>query len=503
MSAGVRRTDDRLWPVFLLAGLAVTAGALALPRPWSEWVLAAVEAGGGVAVLAGVRRYRPEGALFWKLLAGGLFCFGGTHLNGLRGPAPLLDQMLLSAAFLLLTAAMVLRVRACSEPGHHRATLVDGAMVVLAVMAGSWSQVIGPMLAERWHNPTPAAIFCLYTLMALLRVAAAAVLLLAGNPRDRAHQLIVAGTFVAFTADTLYATSDRPPTVWHILGWVLGHLTIAAAALHPSMARAERGGDQQAVSRARLGLFATLTALHPLMNGPASAPGREEPPGGIALPMLFGIGVSVLLVLRMGMLGNLAERRARALDAALREQEALRAELEHRATHDPLTGLGNRAAVTEALGVAVGRPAGERGWLVLLDLDGFKEVNDTLGHPVGDELLVALGREFRRTAPDGLVARLGGDEFAVILPDAEPAAVLDTADALLHAAGLDHLLGGNRVRVSASIGVLRLDDVHSCAEALREADVALYAAKAAGRACYRIHAPENDRARNRAATGAG
>jgi diguanylate cyclase (GGDEF)-like protein len=313
----------------------------------------------------------------------------------------------------------------------------------------------------------------------------------------------VAGTFVSFTADTLYAASDRPPTVWHILGWVLGHLAVGAAALHPSMARAERGGDQQAVSRARLGLFATLTALHPLMYGLSAGQGQERPPGGIALPMLFGVGVSVLLVLRMGMLGNLAERRARALDAALREQEALRAELEHRATHDPLTGLGNRAAVTEALGVAVGRPAGERGWLVLLDLDGFKEVNDTLGHPVGDELLVALGREFRRTAPDGLVARLGGDEFAVILPDAGRAAALDVADALLHAAGLDHLLGGNRVRVSASIGVLGLDDVHSCAEALREADVALYAAKAAGRSCYRVHAPESDPARNRAATGAG
>jgi diguanylate cyclase (GGDEF)-like protein len=508
MGAVVRPLDRRLWPGFLLGGVAATVGALALPAPVTEWTLAAVEASAGVAVLVGIRRHRPAGALFWKLLAGGLFCFALTHLSGPRGPGPLLDQVALSVAFLLVTSAMMVRVRACSRPGHHRANLLDGAMVVLGVMAGAWPVVIGPVLAERWHHPTPVAMFGFYTILTLLRVAAAAVLLLAGNPRNRAHQLIVASTFLLFAAD---AASDRPATVWHVLAWMTGHLMVGAAGLHPSMALAERGGDPENLSRTRLGLFAALTAFYPLMTGLSALPRMTggpppgpPPPGGdglhmFVLPMLLGVGVSVLLVLRMGMLGNLAQRRARALDTALREQEALRAELEHRATHDPLTGLGNRAALTDALALAVGRPRGDRGWLLLLDLDGFKEVNDTLGHPVGDELLVALGAEFRRLAADGLVARLGGDEFAVIVPGG----ALDTADRLLHAAARDRLVGGHPVRVSASIGVLALDDVHSCADALRDADVALYAAKAAGRGCHRVHAPEGDRGGNRAATGVG
>ncbi|MFD1369488.1 GGDEF domain-containing protein [Actinoplanes sichuanensis] len=503
----MRRLDDWLWSGFLLGGVALTLGALLLPQPGAEWALTGVESCAGLAVLAGLRRYRPENPLFWKLLAAGLFFFALTHLAGPRGPGPLVDQLALGTAFLLVTAAMVVRVRSCSLPVNLRANLLDGAMVVLGVMAGAWPMVIGPVLAERWHHPTPAAVFGFYTILTLLRLAAAAVLLLAGNPRNRAHQLIVASTFLLFAADAGYAASDRPPTVWHILAWMTGHLMIGAAALHPSMARAERGGDPETLSRTRLGLFAVLTAFYPLMTGLNALPGLAggRPPAvadGLhmfVLPMLLGVGVSVLLVLRMGMLGNLAQRRARALDAALREQEALRAELEHRATHDPLTGLGNRAALTEALTTAVGRPVGDRGWLLLLDLDGFKEVNDTLGHPVGDELLVALGDEFRRITADGLVARLGGDEFAVLVPgDA-----VGTADRLLRAAAVEHLLGGAVVRVSASIGVLDLDDVHSCAEALRDADVALYAAKAAGRGCHRVHAPETDRRGNRAATGVG
>ncbi|GIF37090.1 diguanylate cyclase (GGDEF)-like protein [Actinoplanes xinjiangensis] len=508
MSAGVRRLDRRLWYGFLLGGAAAAAVALVLPAPAARWALAGVEVGAGLAVLAGIRRHRPEGALFWRLLAGGLFLFALTHLAGSHGPGSLLA---LSGAFLLVTVAMLVRVRACSRPGHHRANVLDGAMVVLGVMAGTWPVVIGPVLAERWNHPTPAAVFGFCTILMLLRVAGAAVLLLAGDPRNRAHQLVVASTFLLFAADATFAVSDRPPTVWHILAWMAGHLMIGAAALHPSMARAERGADPETLSRTRLGLFAVLTAFYPLMTGlnalprMAGGPPPDGPPPGesglhmFVLPMLLGVGVSVLLVLRMGMLGNLAQRRARALDAALREQEALRAELEHRATHDPLTGLGNRAALTEALTVAVGRPPGARGWLLLLDLDGFKEVNDTLGHPVGDELLVALGTEFRRLAADGLVARLGGDEFAVIVPGA----ALDTADTLLHAAARDRTLGGHPVRVSASIGVLALDDVHTCADALRDADVALYAAKAAGRGCYRVHAPESDRHGNRTATGVG
>jgi diguanylate cyclase (GGDEF)-like protein len=111
------------------------------------------------------------------------------------------------------------------------------------------------------------------------------------------------------------------------------------------------------------------------------------------------------------------------------DREDLRRRLQHEATHDPLTGLGNRARFLDELRRAL--PRAERHeqpvTVLYLDLDGFKEVNDTHGHAVGDEVLVAFGRHVRESVrPEDTAARLGGDEFAVLCEDttAEQAALV-------------------------------------------------------------------------------
>src|SRR5207248_10379376 len=125
------------------------------------------------------------------------------------------------------------------------------------------------------------------------------------------------------------------------------------------------------------------------------------------VPALLVMQLSVLLVLRLGLLLRTVNSRAEALRQALAVQEELQAQLTHRALHDPLTGLGNRALLAERLGGAVDSPFA----LMMLDLDGFKDINDTLGHPAGDELLVEVARRLRAVVPDETVVRLGGDEF--------------------------------------------------------------------------------------------
>jgi diguanylate cyclase (GGDEF)-like protein len=161
-------------------------------------------------------------------------------------------------------------------------------------------------------------------------------------------------------------------------------------------------------------------------------------------------------------------------------------ENKHRAGHDSLTGLANRSLLTERLDRAVSDAArsGKPGGLLLLDLDKFKEVNDSLGHHAGDLLLTEVAARLSGAVrgPD-TVARLGGDEFAVLLPDAgNPDDCLDLARRILDAIQGPVELDGTRVDISASVGVA-VFPAHTTdpAELLRHADHAMYTAKRSGR----------------------
>ncbi len=162
--------------------------------------------------------------------------------------------------------------------------------------------------------------------------------------------------------------------------------------------------------------------------------------------------------------------------------------LEHMAFHDGLTGLPNRRRFMQSLANAVARTQAEprNAWAVLyLDFDRFKLVNDSLGHSVGDELLVQLARRVQdKLRPSDLVARLGGDEFAILAERIEherDAVVL--AERLMDALRLPFMLGTHEITASASIGITFSAFGYSSAEAvLRDADTAMYKAKSDGKA---------------------
>ncbi len=178
------------------------------------------------------------------------------------------------------------------------------------------------------------------------------------------------------------------------------------------------------------------------------------------------------------------------------ERRSLQARLEHLAYHDPLTGLANREMVNERLGQIFAGPAGRRRvGLFFLDLDGFKVVNDSLGHDVGDELLKAVASVLTRCCGSGrLVARMGGDEFVIIVEDsAGEADVVALAEEIL--AGLAHPIrvGDHELAVTTSIGIVeRPVAATNPADLMKAADITLYRAKAEGKARYAMF----DRDRN-------
>jgi diguanylate cyclase (GGDEF)-like protein/PAS domain S-box-containing protein len=185
------------------------------------------------------------------------------------------------------------------------------------------------------------------------------------------------------------------------------------------------------------------------------------------------------------------------------ERYALADRLRFQAEHDPLTGLPNRALFFERL-TDVLRAAGPdtRVGLCYLDLDGFKMVNDSLGHGVGDDLLVIVAERLAKCVArwDHLVARTGGDEFVVLVEDpARPEDVIAVAEAILATLAEPVQLGGIPLVVTASVGVLDEPAATSTvAELMKAADVTLYWAKSDGRARWARFDPErHERERNR------
>jgi diguanylate cyclase (GGDEF)-like protein/PAS domain S-box-containing protein len=173
------------------------------------------------------------------------------------------------------------------------------------------------------------------------------------------------------------------------------------------------------------------------------------------------------------------------------ERRIMEEELARMARHDVLTGLPNRATFIERLQLAFAavRRGAAKVAVLFLDLDQFKDVNDTLGHPVGDLLLQAVAKRLQANIREiDIVARFGGDEFALIESDIrEPADAAVMADKVLKALSVSFLIQGNEIRIGASIGIAICGlDATDAETLLSHADVALYRAKAEGRGTYRF-----------------
>ncbi|HEV7656542.1 MAG TPA: bifunctional diguanylate cyclase/phosphodiesterase [Mycobacteriales bacterium] len=489
--------------VAMAAGAALAGAAFAVVAVWlvgrlpgSRAVgdLASVAAAGLAAAAGLVAARRTHGRVRrgWLLLATGcgIDALGQlswtAHQLGSGVPAPddwLTSGLLIGSVAVSLPGLLLLPARRLDRRRALR-LLLDVLMVGTALGVAGWALIIGPALARPGGGRMvldyglPYSVAAVVTLAVVVLVAAQAggrwlvpVLLVCGGLAVRAIGRLALVGLIIRDEYTAGGALD--------LCWIAGFGLIAAAALRrpadwpagtrPAASTAERS------TRVRV-LLPYLPVVVALIAAAVAGPGLRGP--GL---VLGSVAVIVLL---------LARQVLTALDNA-----AFAAEETRMAYSDPLTGLGNRALLAAEVARAQrAARGGDRLSLLLLDLDGFKAVNDSLGHEAGDRLLVRLAERLAATVgPEDVVARLGGDEFAVLVEAPTPGAGLRTARRLLDALGAPVEFSGRTVRVTVSIGVVEQVGGDT-GDVLRDADVAMYAAKAAGKACVRQFEPAMRRA---------
>ncbi|MBY4676157.1 sensor domain-containing protein [Marinobacterium arenosum] len=180
-----------------------------------------------------------------------------------------------------------------------------------------------------------------------------------------------------------------------------------------------------------------------------------------------------------------------AISEDITEKKQTQKQIERLAFYDPLTSLGNRRLFREQLDVELRKLKrnNSRLGMLYLDLDNFKQVNDSQGHDVGDQLLRQVGKRLRQSLRESdIIARLGGDEFVVLVPDAPSAeGVGQVASKLVDALVAPYQLEGHTANVTASVGItMAPDDGRDASELMKNADLAMYRAKQSGRNTYRF-----------------
>ncbi|MDQ1710198.1 MAG: hypothetical protein QOG49_1583 [Frankiaceae bacterium] len=292
-----------------------------------------------------------------------------------------------------------------------------------------------------------------------------------------------ADTIYAYTSSVSYETGSLLDPVW-----VAALLLIAVAAV-------AQQSDLSPVEPTERSVWLRTLLPYALVVPAAGIAAVQAVDGGPIDAVTIGVGISVVALVMLRQLLTLAENAllTRRLQRTVGELEARERDLHYQAFHDPLTGLANRSLFRDRLEHAVDRARRDQCVIAVLflDLDDFKLVNDRLGHEAGDELLVAVAARLQRAVRTAdTVARLGGDEFAVLIAQ-------DGFDgARLTAARIGELLQApfhlfeREVDVHASIGVALSEGADAEAEdLLRNADLAMYSAKYAGKGRSTFYGP--------------
>ncbi|WP_102126976.1 diguanylate cyclase domain-containing protein [Deinococcus planocerae] len=385
-------------------------------------------------------------------------------------------------AFLLLYPAwahgLSLLTRQPGEPRQSVALTLDVLIGVSAALAFAWYAFLAPALLAPEHPVTARVVSAAYPLLDLVLLGWLLALLLRRGHLPPRDVLLAVGLGLWVTVDFAFLTLDARDAYFpgHPIDalWAWASVAFGLSAWVDARATA---------TTRRLTLPRSVQMVVPYL-ALALAVGLNLATRPEATPAARGVTVATALVtLLVALRQLLALRENQRLTAAL---EASYGALAHAAHHDPLTGLPNRALFDLRLEeAAVGaRREGRALALLFIDLDGFKAVNDALGHAAGDTLLVHVSGRLRAALREGdTVARLGGDEFAVILPDVTgPDEALLTARRAREAIETPLVLGEQVARVSASTGVSFSLGGGDLVALYREADEAMYHAKRGGKA---------------------
>jgi diguanylate cyclase (GGDEF)-like protein len=439
--------QDRQWRALLVACALLALPSIRDPggRPAIGcYLLGLALIGGGL--LLGLRRMPASHRSSWGWIgAGALSAVVGSAcwelpisqltVQGVAGQ----DLFWLSVYPLILRGVFLRIAARGSGPDVRRAVLLDMIVVTSAATVVAWHLLIGPALGlYASAGPLVTIVAVAYPLGDVSMFALGAALLIAPTRHGVPDALLVAALGLELPMDVvsalLVAHAPGVGNGWYRAGYLLVNGMIAAAVLYPRTAvtPATRAVTESGVHGWRLLMLGTG------LSGIALSTIFMPEAGWHRLPVAAAVVATLAAILLR------FHRAVRALESAERR-------LHHEATHDQLTGVANRTLLLTELNAAVRETALV---LIFVDLDGFKLINDSYGHHVGDEVLLAVTRRLSSSVRSGdLVARLGGDEFVVVCRGVKEADVEPLADRIDSEIRQPLAIGGRQLTVGASVGV--------------------------------------------------
>ena len=401
------------------------------------------------------------GLLGWAL---GDVAWTVESMGGASPPTPSMADVFYLTLYPLayLTVMLVLS----RQMGRFQPSLwLDGAVAGLSAAAICAAFAFDTILRSTHGSPAAVAVNLAYPIgdLVLLALVVGAVVVAPGLPARLL--LLVAGCALLAVGDTIYLFQSAANS--YVVGtpldltWPVALLVMSASAWVGL--RVVRTNDSDRTPRFLVPGIASAAGLAILVLGST----RHVSSVAIGLATAALIAAGLRMMLSLGEIRRLVEARR------------------HQAATDELTGLHNRRQLLSRLQIALGDSQDELGVrpvaLLFIDLDQFKEINDSFGHAVGDQLLQAIGPRLSMVVRDGdTVARLGGDEFAVVLVDADGAYAREVARRITASLEEPFVVGGTELHVGASIGIaLSPEHATTPAELMRCADVAMYRTKRA------------------------
>jgi two-component system cell cycle response regulator len=492
---GVRVDPARVppaWVLYILGGCIAIVAHSVVAQGASEPVRVArvvlycgVSLSAAVALFAGLawRRPRPRGPWLW-LAASQVICFAADTTFFVRhvllnlNAFPSISDPLYFVRYLPLMTAIVLFIRRRS-PGRDVASLLDAAIIAVGFALLSWVFLLDPSIGPGAQDLEVLAAVLYAPLMDLAVLVLGLRLVIGAGSRTPSFYLLVSSMALNLVADCvlglqLLAGTYHPGNFLDGL-WMLAYLLLGACGLHPSMTQLSDPAavsPQQQIGRGRMSVLAAASLTAPLM---LEVQYRVHGHVSLTVNALASATLFLLVIARLNGLVRIARTAA---------------------TTDALTGLYNRRFFEEQLKLETrrsarrGRPLG----LLIVDVDRFKLVNDTYGHPAGDLVLREVALRLRSQVRGyDVVARYGGEEFAVLAPEVTPDVLAGLAERLRGTVADQPIVldDGRKLLVTVSVGAagaglaLAVPEAADPFEALvRSADQALYQAKAEGRNRY-------------------
>ncbi|HWM19273.1 MAG TPA: EAL domain-containing protein [Ilumatobacteraceae bacterium] len=447
------------YPLVIIGGIASACIGLRKHRPTVRWPWWAMVATGLLWGAAGVAREATEATgdlTHERSLLPDLFALPGYVLFGL-------------ALYGLLRARRVV-----DESGAR----LDGIMLGTGALLFVYELLILPTLSidDAWVMARIA--IAIYPAISMCLVVLAARLAFSSGQRSPAFSLVLGGTACLLAGDVVFALGDAGRIVVNErlleIPFLLVPAAIGSAVLHPSIRFIARPARRPMNTMSRGRLMAVAAAL----LAPIVVIALHDMSSARSVTTVLCLVLAVAAIMRLA--------------GAMKEQAALGFRLTHQANHDDLTGLPNRVLVVKHIDAMLSesRRTGRPVALMFLDLDQFKLVNDSMGHAVGDQLLVlAAERIGDCVRSNDIVGRISGDEFLVVAAGLDADGAAGLADRVRRVLGAAFLLDAGEVFISVSIGIAVAfgADVDEASTLIQEADTAMYRSKDAGRNAVTVY----------------